>query len=246
MAALPRIKIDRSSRVPLYAQVADQLEREILEGRLKPGEKLTNEVALAEQLGVSRPTMRQAISLLVDKGMLVRKRGVGTQVVHGQVRRTLGLTSLFDDLASAGHAPRTRVLSLSRIAAEPESARALDVQIGEEIWSVERLRLIEDTPLALLRNVLRADLVDLSAVDLERSGLYPALREAHVSISVARQRISARAATQKEAKLLGDHPGAPLLTMDRTAYDDAGRAVEQGHHVYRPSLYAFETTLVDR
>ena len=85
---LPDVVVNRSSPVPLYFQVAEQLERAIFEGALVPGDRIANEVALAAQLGLSRPTMRQAIQLLVDKGMLVRKRGVGTQVVHGQVKRT--------------------------------------------------------------------------------------------------------------------------------------------------------------
>ncbi|MFI5425592.1 UTRA domain-containing protein [Aeromicrobium sp. UC242_57] len=57
---------------------------------------------------------------------------------------------------------------------------------------------------------------------------------------VARQRIGARGATVDEGKLLRERKGAPLLTMQRTAYDNAGRAVEYGRHAYRPDLYAFE------
>jgi DNA-binding GntR family transcriptional regulator len=63
---------------------------------------------------------------------------------------------------------------------------------------------------------------------------------------VARQRIGARRAGPAEASMLHEKRGAPLLTMQRTAYDNAGRAVEYGRHAYRPDLYAFELTLVDR
>src|SRR5215217_3356260 len=95
----PRFTLDRSSPVPLYFQVAEQIE---------------NEIALAKELGLSRPTMRQAIQVLVDKGMLVRKRGVGTQVVHGKIRRSVELTSLFDDLSAAGQKPRTEVIAVGK------------------------------------------------------------------------------------------------------------------------------------
>ena len=94
----PLIRVDRSSPVPLYYQVAQRLEELIEAGRMPPGYRLENEIALADQLGLSRPTMRQAIQHLVDKGLLVRKRGVGTQVVHGRVRRQVELSSLYDDL----------------------------------------------------------------------------------------------------------------------------------------------------
>ena len=102
---LPEVVVNRSSPVPLYFQVAEQLEGAIQEGRLLPGDRIANEVALADQLGLSRPTVRQAIQTLVDKGMLVRKRGVGTQVVNAPIRRTVELTSLYDDLTRSGLTP---------------------------------------------------------------------------------------------------------------------------------------------
>lgn len=69
------ITIDRSSPVPLYFQVAQQLQQLIESGTLAPGTRLENEIALADQFGLSRPTMRQAMQHLVDKGLLARKRG---------------------------------------------------------------------------------------------------------------------------------------------------------------------------
>ena len=112
------VDLDRSSPVPLYFQVAQQIEHAINEGELAPGDRLDNEISLAEQFGLSRPTMRRAIQELVDKGLLVRKRGVGTQVVHGQVTRPVELTSLFDDLANHHQTPTTVVLANEIVAAD--------------------------------------------------------------------------------------------------------------------------------
>ncbi|WP_157875756.1 GntR family transcriptional regulator, partial [Streptacidiphilus griseoplanus] len=119
------ISIDRTSPVPLYFQVAARLEQLIATGELPPGTRLVNEIALAGDLGLSRPTMRQAIQHLVDRGLLVRKRGVGTQVVHSRVRRQVELTSLHDDLLRAGRHPRTKVLSLRCEPAPDQAAAAL-------------------------------------------------------------------------------------------------------------------------
>ncbi|UPK73392.1 GntR family transcriptional regulator [Nocardioidaceae bacterium SCSIO 66511] len=246
MANDPRITLDRSSPVPLYFQVAEQLEAAILDGRLAPGDRISNEVALAHELGLSRPTMRQAIQVLVDKGMLVRKRGVGTQVVHGKIRRSVELTSLYDDLNTAGQSPRTEVLGLEIAVTTEEIAAELQVEPGEPAWSLQRLRYIGDEPLALMHNYLPAETLDLNAIDLENHGLYEALRRTGLHMRVAQQRIGARRAEAREARLLGERRGSPLLTMRRTAYDDAGRVVEYGTHVYRPELYTFEITLVDR
>ncbi|MGA8988692.1 GntR family transcriptional regulator [Aeromicrobium sp.] len=242
----PRFTLDRSSPVPLYFQIAEQFETAILSGKIAPGERIDNEISLAKNLGLSRPTMRQAIQVLVDKGMLVRKRGVGTQVVHGKIRRSVELTSLFDDLSAAGQQPRTEVIAVATVAAEEDVAHELQLQPGDDVWSLERLRFIGAQPLALMHNFIPVDVIDLAAVDLEQSGLYAYLRSSGILMRVARQRIGARGATVDEGALLGEKKGAPLLTMQRTAYDNAGRAVEYGRHAYRPELYAFELTLVDR
>lgn len=246
MPAGLEITLNRTSPVPLYFQVAEQFERAIIAGSIRPGEKITNEVALAQDLGVSRPTMRQAIQLLVDKGLVVRKRGVGTQVVHGKVRRSLMLTSLYDDLDGAGQEPRTDTLELTRVPADTDVALELQLEQGAEVWSLTRLRWIGNQRLALMHNYLPVPLADLESFNLAGDGLYASLRRSGIVISVAKQRISARGALTHEARHLREPEGAPLLTMQRTAYDNAGQAVEYGRHAYRPELYAFELTLVDR
>ncbi len=246
MTTRPRISLDRSSPVPLYFQIAEQLERAISDGQLAPGDKMDNEIALAAELGLSRPTMRQAIQVLVDKGLLVRKRGVGTQVVQNRIRRSVELTSLHDDLDRAGKHPRTTVLRLELGEAGPEARDHLGLADGDLVWDLERLRYAGDEPLALLHNTVPRSVADLGAVDLDRTGLYEVLRARGVHMRVANQEIGARRARPWEAQLLREPEDAPLLTMQRTAYDDGGRAVEYGTHVYRPDLYSFQLTLVDR
>src|SRR5919107_5174041 len=110
-AALQDLRVDRRSPVPLWWQVAQHLEEAIASGAVPPGTLFANEIQLADQLGLSRPTMRRAMQHLVDKGMVVRRRGVGTRVVQPKVRRPLELSSLYDDLTTAGRRPTTQVLS---------------------------------------------------------------------------------------------------------------------------------------
>src|SRR5699024_1307830 len=103
--------LDRNGPIPLYFQISQRLEQAIRDELLVPGARLENEIALAARLGLSRPTIRRAIQELVDKGMLVRRRGVGTQVVQGRVSRDVALTSLYDDLQRSGQEPTTELLS---------------------------------------------------------------------------------------------------------------------------------------
>ncbi|WP_166677834.1 GntR family transcriptional regulator [Amycolatopsis arida] len=246
MSARPEVVVDRDSPVPLYFQVAQQLEQAIESGRIPPGTRLDNEIALAEELGLSRPTMRRAIQYLVDKGMLSRRRGVGTHVAHTRVRRPVGLTSLYDDLSGAGQRPGTIVLRNTVGVASADVAEALEVADGTAVVMLERLRSARGEPLALLRNYLPAGLVRLRTEALERHGLYELLRAAGVGMAAARQSIGARRATAAEARLLDEPRGAPLLTMRRTTFDDRGVVVEYGDHLYRASRYSFELALTNR
>ncbi|WP_307624274.1 GntR family transcriptional regulator [Streptomyces sp. V3I7] len=240
------LSVDRSSPVPLYFQLSQQLESAVEHGDLAPGSLLGNEIELAARLGLSRPTVRQAIQTLVDKGLLVRRRGVGTQVVHSHVKRPLELSSLYDDLEAAGQRPATTVLVNTVVPASAEVATALAVAEGSEVHRVERLRLAHGEPMAYLINHLPPGLVELDTAQLEATGLYRLMRAAGITLHSARQSIGARGATAREAERLAEAEGAPLLTMRRTTFDDTGRAVELGEHVYRPARYSFDFQLLVR
>lgn len=240
------IDIDRSGPVPLYYQIANSLEQAITDGTLPPGSRLENEIALGERLNLSRPTIRRAIQELVDKGLLVRRRGIGTQVVHGRVSRNVEFTSLYEDLEQSGRKPETELLSAETRAADESIAELLGVAVGSPTLFIRRLRLADGVPLALLENTLPESLADIDTGDLTRHGLYQVLRGRGVTMRVAKQRIGAREATDREARLLDMPKRTAVLTMTRTAFDNSGRAVEFGQHCYRPDLYSFEVTLVDR
>lgn len=242
-SGIERLVIDRASPVPLYFQVARQLEELIESGAYPPGTRLENEIALAEQLGLSRPTMRRAIEYLVSRGLLIRKRGVGTQVVRPKVRRPVELSSLHDELLAAGKKPRTTVLSFEVRRAGDAAADALGLAPGDEVYAIKRLRYAAAEPLSIMTNVVPVGLLRLDADALSRAGLYELIRAAGVNPRIATQSIGARSASAAEARLLAERPGAPLLTMTRVAYDEAGRAVEQGAHLHRASIYTFDLTL---
>jgi GntR family transcriptional regulator len=238
--------LDRTGHVPLYHQIATRLRDAISNGALPTGSRLENEVALAERIGVSRPTMRRAIQDLVDRGLLVRRRGVGTQVVGARVHRHLELSSLHEDLTRSGHATTTQVLRHELVPAPPLVASQLGIAPGVEVLSIRRLRFSDGVPLAVLENHLPPGLSDITPEQLEEQGLYALLRNRGVSMRVARQTIGARAAARDEAHLLGIATGAPVLTMTRVVFDDSGASVETGSHSYVPDLYTFEITLVER
>jgi GntR family transcriptional regulator len=238
------ITIERNSPVPLYYQLAQSIEHAIATGVLAPGDRLENELSLTSRLGLSRPTARQAIQELVNKGLLVRKRGVGTQVVRSQFRRDERLSSLNEDLAKAGRVPSTRLLAYSIGELDTDIRDAVDaaaVNEGEFI-KIRRLRLADDIPLAILTNFIPARFT-ITEADLESKGLYACLRALGVNLKIAHQRVSARLASEEEAALLEEETPAACLTVDRIAYDDVGRFVEFGRHVYHAAHYSIQSSL---
>ena len=236
--------LDRTGPVPLYFQVSSAIEAAIRSGAIPAGARFENEILIGQRLGLSRPTIRRAMQELVDRGLLVRRRGIGTQVVNGQVRRNVELTSLYEDLRSAHHEPSTVVLAHGIRPADGPTAEALGIAVGTEVVHVRRQRLTDGVPVAVLENHLPIEFADVTAEQLQERGLYQIMRARGVSIRVANQKIGARRAHGDESELLDIDKGGPVLTMERVAFDASGRAIEVGHHCYRPDMYSFETTLV--
>jgi DNA-binding GntR family transcriptional regulator len=244
-SVLSGVSLDRNSPVPLYHQAARALEEAIEDGRLPRGSRLESELDLAEQLGISRPTMRVAIKQLVDKGLLIRRRGIGTTVAPKPVRRAVALTSLYDDLKESGQEPKTRVLALEETLCSPEIAEQLGLGPAAPVLSLDRLRNAGSDPIALMHNVVPVGLLKIEKEDLERTGLYELFRQSGIAPHVATQRVGARKADTRDAELLEIEPGDPVLTMERTAYDTSGRPIEYGSHCYPAESYWLEMMLVE-
>ncbi len=242
---LQRLQLDPSSPVPLYHQASAQLQQAIASGVLPPGTKLPNESLLAQHLNVSRPTMRMALAQLVDEGLLVRRRGIGTVVARAPIRRQVALSSLYEDLDQSGQRPRTAVLEFAEEPCPEEAREILRLTSDDQVFTFTRLRYAGDEPIALMHNTTPADLIDLSAEALEATGFYVLLRRAGVRPTIATQRIGAVAADENDQQHLGTPIGVPLIAVERTAYDQGGRPIEYAKHRYPADKYSFEVTLVD-
>ncbi len=239
------VRIDRTSPVPLWHQLAEQLTAAIHDGRLEPGDPFENEVALAARLSLSRPTVRRAMQEMVDQGLLVRRRGIGTTVASRKIHRRAALTSLHDDLVRAGQHPSTTVLSLGAVR-DQRAAAALDLPADTEVLALVRVRSTEGAPLALLHNWLPPAYADVTADELEADGLYAALRARGATPVVARQNVGARMPTRDERRRLAIVGQQPVLTMTRTAYSASGDAIEFGDHCYRAEDYSLDLMLDER
>jgi len=130
-------------------------------------------------------------------------------------------------------------------AAPAEVASSLQLSKGTRVLHFERLRLASDQPIALMRNFVPLSLEEVVTEEgLKSAGLYQLLRQNGIHLRLASQTIGARSAQRREARLLKVPAGAPLLTMRRISYDDAGQPVEYGSHVYPAERYSFEMSVV--
>lgn len=238
--------ISRSGPVPLYFQISSRIEGAIHSGELPAGVRLENEVTIGKRLGLSRPTIRHAIQALVDKGLLVKNPGVGTQVVHGKITRNTALTSLFDDMQRQGKQPTSRVLTHQVVEAPQAVAEAFGIETGSTVFHLRRVRFADGVPFAILENHLPVAFADLAPEQFENDSLHRLMCLRGASMRVSKQTIGARTAGSDEVELLGLNPGAPVLAAHRTVYDNSGKAVDVGRHCYRPDLYSFDITLVDK
>jgi GntR family transcriptional regulator len=207
---------------------------------LRPGDALLGERQLEEQFGVSRITVRRAISDLVQDGALVRIKGKGTFVSHGLVRSTLHLASFNEDMRAAGFEPSTRVITATT--AEPAAAAAehLGLAPGQGAYQVRRLRLANGAPVSVDESWLPPRLLpDLLSEDLTGS-LYRVLAASGHPVQHVEQTVEAAAAPEETAALLDIEPGAPVLLFRRrsfTGQEDPGTPIEYSISTYRSDRY---------
>ena len=240
------ITTDRYSPVPLWHQIATQLANAIDAGQLRRGDHLDNELELCERWQVSRPTVRKAIQTMVERGLMLRRRGIGTVVISNSAHRPTRLADLHDDLTGQGRTPTTRILSIETIAPPPGIAGELWLTARSRVLHMERIRLADDRPLALMRNWVVTDLGD--GIDIERlnsESLYAVLRSIGIRPYRARQRLGAVNANDELAALLEVAVGAPLITVHRVMSDDTGRPIEVGEHHIAAERHSMEMTLIE-
>jgi GntR family transcriptional regulator len=223
------------------AQTADDVRRVLADrisaGRLRPGQRLGAERTLAHDLGVSRATLRQALAVLEDNGLVRRVpgRGGGTFVSKGKIERDLsrvvGVPAL---LRSQGVVAGTRVLSARLAAADEPTARALRLHAGELVIDLVRIRLADGSPISLEHAAFPADRFG-GMLEQPLGGSVFELLEEHYGVrpKEAVERIEVVTASPDEAMILEIPAGSPLLSITRTTVDEGDEPYEFAHDLFR-------------
>jgi GntR family transcriptional regulator len=227
---------------PRYLDIADYLRRLIAASR--PGDRLPSEAELCERFGVSRMTVRQAVQLLANERLLVRRRGEGTFTAPRVVARLLGSPLSFtESMRRRGLRASSRMLHAGWIDPSVEDRAALHLPVGSRAIVVERLRLADDLPMAIERVVAPPTCAGILEDDLAGGSLHDAFERLGRIPTRAQARVSARPATDIERRLLGLDPDGVVLSERRTIDDQDGVPIEHTETLYAAERYEFEAVL---
>jgi GntR family transcriptional regulator len=220
---------------PLYLQLARFLGEAVRAGRYEPREALPSERALSESLGLSRVTTRKAIDQLALQGLIVRRRGSGNYVAPRIEQALSRLTSFSEDLRARGYSPSSRWLSRATTLATDEEREILQLARGARVARLERLRIADETVMALEQSVLPASVVP--APEAVEGSLYEYLDAKGSAPGRARETIRAVNAPAKLARLLRVPTGRAVLYIQRVGYLASGVPVELTNAHCRSDFY---------
>ncbi len=234
---------NKRSPVPMYYQIMEEIRNKIYSGDYVVGSALAPERELAELYDVSRNTVRQAITELVNEGILIRRQGIGTFVAPPKFEHVLNrLTSFTEDMAQRNMTAGSQTISFEVREPTLVESSSLNIRQSDQVIECVRLRSADGVPMALETTVLVASLCPgLGADDLsDHSSLYTILAERwNIRIDRATQSVEPTLATPYEAELLHVQPEIPMLLMRRIAFDQSGRAAEVTKSIYRGDRYKF-------
>lgn len=238
--------IVQDSKQPYYQQLYDLLYRNIAGGHWRPGDMLPSETELIDRYQVSRITVRQALAMLVKDGLIYRRRGLGTFVAVPKIEQGLNrIISFSEDMRWRGFQAGTVVLSSGLVAASEDLAKRLEIDTGEKIARLERLRLADGEPMSLeVSHLIDRMCPGVLERDFARTPLRDTLaREYDLILSNAKQQIRAIVASEQLADKLSVSSSAPLFYIERTSYSQYNRPVEFLQLYHRGDRYTLYNDL---
>jgi len=236
--------LDKANPIPIYLQLAALLEEQIASGALPVGASLPSENSLAEHHALNRNTIRHAIDLLVDKGLVEKQKGVGTFVHRRKtlypIRQFGRMTSFVDDFALQDVEIEDEILAQEKVKASPDLAAKLGAGVGEPLVLIERLRIADRIPFVLERQFYTyRDFGRLHQIDIRGSMYQLLVREFHADLHHSIQTLRAVRPGRDIAQKLHVTPGTPCMFLEGLAYTSQDQCIEVLQSYYRGDRYLF-------
>ena len=240
-AASPaRPRASRKGGIPLYYQIMRNLKEQIVSGKLGPGDRMPSEAEHTRRFGVSRVVIRQALRILEEQGLIVRVKGKGTFVSEAVAEDAAPrISGSLEDLIHMGADTTIRVVEFRLVKATADLAEVFGVKDGDDLFNVQRIRLVGGRPLAVLVNHLPYGIgATIPLSDLTGEPLIVLIeKRAGVRIEWASQVFQAVAADEEMARLLEVDILTPLLKLTLTVYSTDGMVADLAHVFYRSDRY---------
>ncbi|WP_316835188.1 GntR family transcriptional regulator [Pedobacter nutrimenti] len=235
-----KIALNHKSPVPLHIQAEELLRRMIKEPEFQNGKLLPNEVDLANQLAISRTTLRQALNKLVYEGLLIRKKGVGTKVADALISsKSTNWLSFSQEMKARGIPIKNFELHISWIFPDEILANFFNIKTDQKILKLERLRGRPEGPFVYFVSYFHPRTGLTGEEDFKRP-LYDILEaDYNIITELSKEEISAKAADKFIAAKLETEPGSPILFRKRFVYDQADRPIEYNLGYYRADSFVY-------
>lgn len=234
--------------VPLHVQFKSMVRAQVRSGELQPNEMLPGERQLVQTYGLSRTTIRHALSELVAEGVLYRRHGKGTFVAPQKLEQNLTwLKGFAEELQDQGLAVRVRVLAAEMREAPAAVLEKLHLQVNEQVAFVQRLVLANEVPLFLDRTYVVPQIGSLLlGADLASEPIYVIVERLGYPIREGSQTIGAESLSAADAELLQVRPHDPSLVIRRLTFVEHDAPIEYAEALYRADRYQYHTRLQRR
>lgn len=239
--------VDKNSTVPIYIQIEEFIKKNIEQGLYLSGQPLPTERELTELLGVSRMTVRQAISNLVHEGVLYRIKSKGAYVSKQVIEKKIEIESFSEDMKKRGLVPSSKMLCFEEIIPDEDIRTKLKLSKNEKVYFLNRLRLANDEPMAIeYCYIPKRYFPDIKKYNLLECSLYNIMKEEYsVKFNYMKQKIKALEISKRDAEiLLGNPKGFGLISL-KTLFDEQENPIEYTKTIFNPERYYFDMIIFD-
>lgn len=236
--------INRASGMPIYLQIAYHIQNEIVNGTYEENDQIPAEKELATIFGVSRMTARNAVTYLVDKGLVHRMHGKGAFVSAQKLERSLNkLYNFQQDMAALGMTASSKILEFTKRLPTQREQQLLHIHKNEEVFHIRRIRYADNEPLGIQNAVVPVHFIPLmKKTDVEKTSLYGMLKGAGHGLAFAEQRIETVLAPEI-AQVIDVPIENPFFYYERVSYTKDNIPVELLHSYFYGEKYSFHITL---
>ncbi|MFD2923268.1 phosphonate metabolism transcriptional regulator PhnF [Halobacillus naozhouensis] len=233
--------IDKQSPLPIYYQIEEDIKQRIADDDYRSGDMIPSERELSETYDVSRMTVRQAVTNMVNEGVLFREKGRGTFVADQKIEQPLqGMTSFTEDMRSRGMEASSRLLQFERVAAPFDVLRKLQLHEEAEVYKIERIRYADQRPMAIETTFIPAAMFPGLDERVVQGSLYDYIEKSKQKrIGKASQMIEATIADEQQSSLLEVPAASAILHIERNSSLTDGTPFEVVKSSYRADRYKF-------